>query len=109
MYSSRLYNEMNTFVYINGRPDHQKGHHDDLIMSIAMALYVGESSFSSLEKVTEHTKSMIESWTVTSNESVKDIISFNPTMPNIGYDSRRDSSAPSRGDYAKYGWLFGGR
>ncbi len=74
-----------------------------------MALYVGESSFSSLEKVTEHTKSMIESWTVTNNESVKDIISFNPVMPNITYDSRRDSSAPSRSDYAKYGWLFGGR
>jgi hypothetical protein len=109
MYSSRLYNEMNTFVYINGRPDHQKGHHDDLIMSIAMALYVGESSFSSLEKVTEHTKSMIESWTVTNNESVKDIINFNPTMPNLSYDSRRDSSAPSRADYEKYGWLFGGR
>ena len=109
MYSSRLYNEMNTFVYINGRPDHQKGHHDDLIMSIAMALYVGESSFSSLEKVTEHTKSMIESWTISNNESVKDIINFNPTMPNLGYDSRRNNSGPSRSDYEKYGWLFGGR
>ena len=109
MYSSRLYNEMNTFVYINGRPDHQKGHHDDLIMSIAMALYVGESSFSSLEKVTEHTKSMIESWTISNNESVKDIINFNPTMPNIGHDSRRNNSGPSRSDYEKYGWLFGGR
>ncbi len=28
---------------------------------------------------------MIESWTVTNNESVKDIISFNPVMPNITY------------------------
>jgi hypothetical protein len=49
IYSARLYNEMNTFVYINGRPDHQKGHHDDLIMSIAMATYVAESSFSKLD------------------------------------------------------------
>jgi hypothetical protein len=46
IYSSRLFNEMNTFIYINGRPDHQKGHHDDLIMSVAMATYVAESSFS---------------------------------------------------------------
>ena len=50
---------MNTFVYINGRPDHQKGRHDDLLMSIAMATYVGESSFSNLTKVTELTKSML--------------------------------------------------
>ena len=43
--SVRLYNEMSTFIYMNGRPDHQKGHHDDLIMSVAMATYVAESSF----------------------------------------------------------------
>ena len=30
--SIRLLNELNTFVYINGRPDHMKGQHDDLIM-----------------------------------------------------------------------------
>ena len=30
-----------TFVYINGRPNHMKGKHDDLIMALAMALYVG--------------------------------------------------------------------
>ena len=57
--SSRLLNEMNSFVYINGRPDHQKGGHDDLIMSIAMAMYVAEASFSQLTKVTEQTKAMI--------------------------------------------------
>ena len=64
IYSTRLYNEMNTFIYISGRPDHQKGHHDDLIMSIAMATYVAESSFSNLTKVTEHTKAMLDSWSV---------------------------------------------
>ena len=107
IYSSRLYNEMNTFVYINGRPDHQKGHHDDLIMSISMALYVGESSFSSLEKVTEQTKAMLESWTVNNNESVKNVIDFNPVIPNYNQDRARDTSSQSRKDYENYGWLFG--
>jgi len=109
MYSSRLFNEMNTFVYVNGRPDHQKGHHDDLIMSIAMALYVGESSFSSLEKVTEQTKAMLDSWTVSNNESVKNIIDFNPVIPHMNQDRFRDNSSTSRKDYETYGWLFGGR
>ena len=39
--SKRLLNELHTFVYINGKPNHMKGKHDDLIMAIAMALYVG--------------------------------------------------------------------
>ena len=58
--SQRLFNELNTFVYVNGRPDHQKGQHDDLIMSFAMAVYVAETSFAQLEKVTEQTKAMLE-------------------------------------------------
>jgi len=107
--SVRLYNEMNTFVYVNGRPDHQKGQHDDLIMGISMAIYVGESSFSKLERATEHTKVMIESWSMVSNENVGKQMHFDPTMPNVNVinDKFRTNSGPSRDDYIKYSWLFG--
>jgi hypothetical protein len=109
IYSLRLFNEMNTFVYVNGRPDHQKGQHDDLIMSIAMATYVAESSFSSLEKVTEQTKAMLESWSVTNNETAAKQIDFNPVIP-FGTEriNQRNQNA-SKEDYMKYSWLFGGR
>jgi len=109
VYSSRLYNEMNTFVYVNGRPDHQKGHHDDLIMSIAISIYVGESSFSSLEKVTQQTKAMLESWTVNDNTSVQKDLEFNPFIPNTNFDRRINNNQISRKDYEQYGWLFGNR
>ena len=78
--SSRLLNEMSTFVYINGRPDHMKGQHDDLIMSIAMAVYVAESSFSQLTKVTEQAKVMLDSWQVNSYEHQNEQY-FNPALP----------------------------
>ena len=110
IYSSRLYNEMNTFVYINGRPDHQKGHHDDMIMSISMATYVGESSFAKLTKVTEQTKAMLESWSVSNNETVKEHIHFDPVIPH--YQDRINQfngQQLSREDYQRYGWLFGMR
>lgn len=108
IYSHRLYNEMNTFIYMNGRPDHQKGHHDDLIMAIAMATYVGETSFAQLTKVTEQTKVMLESWQVTSNDNAAKNISFNPVMP-AGLPSQRPfHNEASKGDYEKYSWLFGG-
>jgi len=108
--SSRLYNEMNTFIYINGRPDHQKGHHDDLIMGIAMATYVGENSFNQLQKVTEQTKAMLNSWQVNNNEESSKSITFNPVVPSgpmMG--NQRFNNEPSKKDYENYGWLFGGR
>ena len=103
--SSRLLNEMNTFIYINGRPDHQKGQHDDLIMSVAMALYVGESSFTSLNKVTNQTKAMIDSWTVNTNEYNRKQF-MDPVVPQHQENFKREAT---KSDYENYLWLFGGR
>ena len=109
VYSSRLLNEMNTFVYVNGRPDHQKGQHDDLIMSIAMACYVGENSFSSLTKVTEQAKTMLDSWSVAENDNVSKSISQNTFVPSYVVGGQSNPMEYSREDYMKYGWLFGSR
>jgi hypothetical protein len=99
---------MDTFIYINGRPDHQKGRHDDLLMSIAMATYVGETSFSKLNKVTDQAKAMIESWSVNNNNSVGKDIDFNPVIPHFNdMSGRQNNSSTSKDDYMQYGWLFG--
>ena len=102
--SKRLLNEMNTFVYINGRPDHQKGQHDDLIMSTAMAIYVGESSFSQLTKVTSHTKAMVNAWSVETHEFKRDTFA----APVIIEDVNKRNQ-PTAKDYQNYSWLFSGR
>ena len=110
IYSSRLFNEMNTFIYINGRPDHQKGQHDDLIMSVAMACYVAESSFTNLKKVTEQTKAMLDSWSVSNNDNVSKQIEFNPVIPNNTKNLQSlGRENISKEEYLKYGWLFGVR
>jgi hypothetical protein len=107
--SNRLLNELGTFVYVNGRPDHQKGQHDDLIMAMAMSIYVGESSFSQLEKVTEQTKAMLDSWSVSTNEYKEKSQDFNPSIPVMpnSNNHRGMNQNPSRNDYEKYLWLFG--
>jgi hypothetical protein len=109
--SVRLYNEMNTFIYLNGRPDHQRGQHDDLIMGISMAIYVGESSFNKLEKVVERTKIMLESWTVVNDNTARQQTHFDPVIPNNNVRNDRWSrdAGPSKDDYIKYNWLFGNR
>jgi len=67
--SQRIINELRTFVYINGRPDHMKGQHDDCIMAMAMCLYVARTSFASLERVDKQTKAMLDSWVNTSEQT----------------------------------------
>jgi hypothetical protein len=108
IYSNRLFNEMNTFIYVNGRPDHQKGHHDDLIMAVAMATYVGENSFNQLTKVSEQTKAMLNSWTVNNNNEVTESIAFNPVIPAGIPIHNQINQDPTKNDYQKYLWLFGG-
>jgi hypothetical protein len=107
IYSNRLYNEMNTFIYVNGRPDHQKNHHDDCIMGISMAIYVAEKSFQSLSKVTNHTKAMLNSWTSNVHENRNTSDFFNPMVPQMGKDARGYNNGPSKKDYETYKWLFG--
>lgn len=107
--STRLVNEMGTFIYIHGRPDHQKGHHDDCIMSIAMATYVAEAAFPSLIKVVNHTKAMLDSWSTIVTENKEKSEYFNPSIPQFNQSGMNHSKnyGATRDDYQKYGWLFG--
>ena len=108
--SQRLFNELNTFVYVNGRPDHQKGQHDDLIMAFAMAVFVGETSFAQLEKATEQTKAMLESWTTEKNTFKDSSQNFNPGLPANTYNNMNyGRQEVTKSDYEKYLWLFGGK
>jgi hypothetical protein len=109
IYSHRTYNEMNTFVYINGRPDHQKGQHDDCIMGLSMAIYIAEKSFQSLTKVVNHTKAMLNSWASVVNENKNTSEFFNPMVPQMGRDPNLNNNGASKADYQKYGWLFGAK
>lgn len=67
--SERLLAEMETFIYKNGRPDHQDGFHDDLIMALGMALWVLEHSFKNLERLEKQSKAMLSAWLNGSSES----------------------------------------
>ena len=96
--SSRLISEMKTFVYRNGRPDHMEGYHDDLLMGVAMCLWVLQTSFKNLEKVNEQTKAILNSW-VTSG-SVNNKI----TNPHTQTTQQIPPNIPN-GDHM---WLLGG-
>jgi hypothetical protein len=115
--SSRLLNELNTFVYMNGRPDHMKGAHDDAIMSMSMALYAGDMCFNQLQKNDSKNKAMIESWALSERtyEPNKTFYSYGTSFDQIGsmgmdnnqiYHGNNPNNA-TKETYQENAWLFG--
>jgi hypothetical protein len=115
--SNRLLNELNTFVYINGRPDHMKGAHDDAIMAMSMALYASDMCFNQLQKNESANKAMLESWTMSERtyEPNKTFYSYGTSFDQIGsmgmdnnqlYHQNNPMQVP-KGSYQEYSWLFG--
>jgi hypothetical protein len=114
--SSRLLNELNTFVYMNGRPDHMKGSHDDAIMSLSMALYAGDICFNQLQRADASNKAMLESW-VTSERSYevnKTFYSYGTSLDPIGamaidenFYHQGNPLNVGKEAYNEFSWLFG--
>jgi hypothetical protein len=93
-----------------------KGAHDDAIMSMSMALYVGDISFSQLTKNENANKAMLESWTLSERtyEPNKSFYSYGTAFDQIGSMSMdNDPSIPrhnnnaTKENYQQYAWLFG--
>ena len=106
--SHRLLNELYTFVFVNGKPDHMKGKHDDLIMAMAMALYVGESSFSQLKKSDDMTKAMLNSWVESTEDKKETIVDLRPIHNSETLNPRIRPYVNNEQLYREYSWLFGG-
>jgi len=113
--SARLINEMESFIYKNGRADHQDGYHDDLLMALAMALWVIDTSFKKLKKSKEMAKAMLSGWIMANNEddsayegdnfvSKKDRGVKSAKKPKFSPVVSRNMQDPT----GKYMWLFSG-
>jgi hypothetical protein len=112
--SSRLLNELNTFVYVNGRPDHMKGAHDDAIMAMAIAMYVADISFTQLKRNDNANKAMLDSWVLAERtyETSKSFYSHGTAFDAIGSMSmdgqpHNQNSRITKEQYQEYSWLFG--
>jgi hypothetical protein len=118
--SHRLLNELNTFVYINGKPNHMKGAHDDGIMSMAIAMYVGDISFTQLKRNEQQNKAMLESWVMserTYEAPQNSVYSYGTSFDQVGmmqidsspYAKSSTSNTPAKEQYSQYSWLFGSK
>jgi hypothetical protein len=94
-----------------------KGMHDDSIMSMSMALYAGDISFSQLQKSDSKNKAMIDSWVMSERtyEPAKTHYSYGSSFDQIGamgmdtnniYHKDNPTNVP-KDSYKEHMWLFG--
>ena len=106
--SVRLISELKTFVYRNGRPDHMDGYHDDIIMALAMPIFVVQTTFKKLKQIENQTRAMLDSWTTVSNNTNKITpkqTHVNPFYSNTPtYEPKQNNG---NNDNGEYNWLFG--
>jgi hypothetical protein len=97
--SSRMIEELFTFIWYNGRAEAMKGYNDDLTMAMAIGLWVRNTALRLRTEGIDLTKSMLNSAKVQQYESVytKNNIQNNPYEISYG----------NNGDVEDIRWLLG--
>jgi len=98
--SRRLFNEMKTFVWENGKPQAMKKHNDDLIMACAIGCWVKETAFSINQRSVEYQKAFLSSMATSKsqlNTSISGMIAYKQTKKK-----------ENKENYSNFLWLLKG-
>ena len=67
--SIRVIEEMETWIYKNGRADHMDGYHDDSLTCLAMGLFVMEFSMLRKERDKKRDAAILNAWTINNSNN----------------------------------------
>ena len=76
-YSKRMVNELFSFVWKNNKPQARKGSNDDLVMALAIAIWIRESYFAYTSNATQDALAMYGAVSVNRKDAGKDLPSTN--------------------------------
>lgn len=100
IYSTRLLEEMKTFIWHHGRPQAMRKYNDDLVMACAISCWVRDTAFETSKRDLEYKKAFLNSMTNTKKE-------INTTIPGMhGYQSHKKQDQIK--EYKDYNWLLKG-
>lgn len=109
--SKRVINELDTWIFKNGKMDHKDGCHDDTLTCLAMALFVAEFSIKRVNEGREKDKAMLNAMI-----QINSRIRFNENgfgrNPNsninlhIGTNTLSLNGLSNKEKYNAYQWLF---
>tara|TARA_R110002074_G_scaffold399787_1_gene593687 strand:+ start:362 stop:1951 length:1590 start_codon:yes stop_codon:yes gene_type:complete len=105
VYSVRLFNELRTFIWHNGKPQAMRGYNDDLIMSLAIACWVRDTALTVNQREVEYKKACLGS-------IIKVNTKINTTVPGMeGYNRKEaldEKMFKQIEEYKQYSWLIKG-
>lgn len=111
IYSSRLYQELKTFIWTGSKAQAQKGKTDDLVMSLAIGVWLYDASPTHNNTSRDLNKAMLAGFAV--NATPKEAIispwvgrSFNPFKPYIAHDMMSQETSGSNSPYGDASWLL---
>ena len=101
IYSKRLANELDTFIWKNGRPEAQRGYNDDLVMAAAIGCWVRDTAIIENQKDIEYKKAFLNS--IMTNRTVLDTRS-----PGQYKSSLKDAFEEEQKMRKDFSWIFKG-
>jgi len=100
--SKRLFNEMKTFIWNNGKPMAMKKHNDDLILACAIGCWVKETALTVNQRSVEYQKAFLISMTSTNRE-------LNTSIPGmLGYNNAQKEQEKQKEKYINNSWILKG-
>tara|TARA_Y100001963_G_scaffold55039_1_gene76949 strand:+ start:842 stop:2425 length:1584 start_codon:yes stop_codon:yes gene_type:complete len=101
-YSSRLANELRTFIWTNGKPQALKGYNDDLVMALAIACWVRDTALQTNQRDLNYKKAFVDA-IITSRTTFDTKI-----KGQIGYkeDGIMDKVSEAEDMYKQYMWII---
>ena len=101
IYSTRLVNELKTFVWSHGKPQAMRSYNDDLVMALAICCWVRDTALEEDKRQIEYKKSALAS--IIRSDSL-----MNTSIPGMeGYKKEYDSEKTIR-EYQEHIWLLKG-
>ena len=102
--SIRIYQELKTFVWRNGRPEAQRGYNDDLVMSLAIACWVRDTVLEENTKDLQYKRAFLNSM-ISSNTKINTLI---PGMQGYKKIESFDKMNTAKKTAQEFGWLIKG-
>ena len=101
--SSRLYEELKTFVWKNGKAQAMRGQNDDLIMALAIGTWLYDTSPQLSKHGTDLNKAMLAAFAVNSTQ-IEDTV-IDQDGEKIHHRRRSVVYPGSRSPYGDFDWL----
>ena len=101
--SSRLYEELKTFVWKNGKAQAMRGQNDDLIMALAIGVWLYDTSPQLSKSGTDLNKAMLAAFAVNSTPMEDTVI--DQKSEKIQHQRRSVTFPGSRSPYGNFDWL----